>query len=69
MRYLAPTADEVARIESLGVRVAKAAIIDKWSGPREMWNKQDTIRHDSTRLANALLDLLTAQRPRLRAVR
>jgi uncharacterized cofD-like protein len=69
MRYLEPTADDVTRIESLGVRVAKAPIIDKWSGPREMWNKQDTIRHDPTRLADALLGLLKVQRPRLRAVR
>jgi uncharacterized cofD-like protein len=69
MRYLEPTADEIARIDGLGVRTATAPIIDKWSGPRELWNKQDTIRHDSTRLADALLTLVDAQRPRLRAVR
>jgi hypothetical protein len=68
MRYLEPTPDEIAAIEAQGVRVAAAAIIDKWSGPRELWNKQDTIRHDPTRLAQALLGLLKAQRPRLRAV-
>jgi uncharacterized cofD-like protein len=68
MRYLEPAGDDLARIEALGVRVAKAAVIDKWSGPRELWNKQDTIRHDSVRLAAALLGLLSAQRPRLRAV-
>jgi uncharacterized cofD-like protein len=69
MRYLEPTADEVARIEAQGVRVAKAPVIDKWSGPRELWNKQDTIRHDATRLSDALVKLMQAQRPRLRAVR
>lgn len=68
MRYLDPTAEEIARIEALGVRVTTAPIIDKWSGPRELWNKQDTIRHDATRLAAALTGLI-AQRPRLRAVR
>jgi len=68
LRYLEPTADEVARIEALGVRVAMAPVIDKWSGPRELWNKQDTIRHDAERLSEALLALLEAQRPRLRAV-
>jgi len=68
MRYLEPTADEVAKIEALGVRVASAPIIDKWSGPRELWNKQDTIRHDASRVAEALTALV-AQRPRLRAVR
>ena len=69
MRYLEPTDDEVARIESQGVRVVKAPVIDKWSGPRELWNKQDTIRHDSTRVADALVRLVGEQRPRLRAVR
>jgi uncharacterized cofD-like protein len=68
MRYLDPTAGEVARIEALGVRVVTAPVIDKWSGPRELWNKQDTIRHDATRLASALIALLAEQRPRLRAV-
>ncbi|HEV2250183.1 MAG TPA: gluconeogenesis factor YvcK family protein [Candidatus Limnocylindria bacterium] len=69
MRYLDPTADEIAKIEDLGVRVATAPIIDKWSGPRELWNKQDTIRHDPSRLGDALLKLVAARRPRLRAVR
>jgi uncharacterized cofD-like protein len=69
MRYLEPSAEEIARIEAQGVRVAAAPIIDKWTGPRELWNKQDTIRHDPTRLADALLGLVKAQRPRLRAVR
>ena len=68
MRYLDPTAEEVARIEQLGVRVTSAPIIDKWSGPRELWNKQDTIRHDPSRVADALLAVV-AERPRLRAVR
>ena len=68
MRYLDPTANEIARIEALGVRVATAPVIDKWSGPRELWNKQDTIRHDATRLASALIALLAEERPRLRAV-
>ena len=68
MRYLEPLPDEVRRIEGLGVRAASAAIIDKWSGPRELWNKQDTIRHDSARLAAALIALVDVQQPRLRAV-
>jgi uncharacterized cofD-like protein len=68
MRYLDPTAGEIARIEALGVRVVTAPVIDKWSGPRELWSKQDTIRHDATRLASALIALLAEQRPRLRAV-
>jgi uncharacterized cofD-like protein len=68
MRYLDPTPDALAKIEALGVRVASAPIIDKWSGPRELWNKQDTIRHDATRVSDALIALVAAQRPRLRAI-
>lgn len=68
MRYLDPTAAEFARIEALGVRVAAAPVIDKWSGPRELWKKQDTIRHDATRLSDALMKLMAEQRPRLRAI-
>jgi len=69
MRYLEPVAEEIERIERLGVRAVLAPIIDKWSGPRELWDKQDTIRHDPARLSAALMALLDAQRPRLRAVR
>ena len=68
MHYLEPTSEEVSKIEALGVDVAMAPIIDKWSGPRELWNKQDTIRHDPARVSNALLKLMDARRPRLQAV-
>jgi len=67
--YLEPTDREVAAIDALGVRVARAPVIDKWSGPRELWNKQDTLRHDSRRVAAALVGLLSDRRPQLRAVR
>ena len=69
MRSLDPVPDEIERIEALGVNAVLAPIIDKWSGPRELWNKQDTIRHDPARLSVALMALLEARRPRLRAVR
>ena len=69
MRYLDAAADELERIEALGVRAVLAPVIDRWSGPRELWNKQDTIRHDPARLSAALMALLDAQRPRLRAIR
>ena len=67
--YLEPTDGESAAIERLGVRVVRAPVIDKWSGPRELWNKQDTLRHDSRRAAAALVGLLSDRRPHLRAVR
>jgi len=69
LRYLEPTAEQLERIRALAVRPAAAPVIDKWSGPRELWDKQDTIRHDSRRLAEALIRLVAERRPRLRAVR
>src|SRR5258708_2456717 len=69
LRYLEPTADEIARIEALGVGAALAPVIRKWSGPRQLLNKQDTIRHHASRLSDALMGLGSAQPPRLRAVR
>jgi uncharacterized cofD-like protein len=66
--YLEPTAVEVAKVEDLGVRAVTAPVIDKWSGPRDLWLKQDTIRHDAARVATALLRLVEERRPRLRAL-
>lgn len=68
LRYLEASADEVAAIERMGVRVERAGVIDKWSGPRELWNKQDTLRHDSQRVASALVGLMDGRRPLLRAL-
>src|SRR5437879_9095540 len=66
---LDPTAEELDRIRELGVRPVTAAIIDKWSGPRDLWLKQDTIRHDPERVARALVDLVEQRRrPALRAL-
>jgi len=66
--YLEPTAAELARVRELGIRPVTAPIIDKWSGPRELWSKQDTIRHDPERVATALMRLIEERRPRLRAL-
>jgi 2-phospho-L-lactate transferase/gluconeogenesis factor (CofD/UPF0052 family) len=66
--YLQPTVDELAKVEALGVRPVTAPIIDKWSGPRDLWLKQDTIRHDAARVATALRRLVDERRPRLRAL-
>ena len=68
LAYLEPTADEVRNVERQGVRAVAAPVIDKWSGPRDLWLKQDTIRHDAARVATALLRLVEERRPRLRAL-
>jgi len=69
LELLDPTAEELERIRALGVRPVTAPIIDKWSGPRDLWLKQDTIRHDAERVARALVDLVEQRRrPALRAL-
>jgi len=69
LELLDPTRDELERIQSMGVRAVTAPIIDKWSGPRDLWLKQDTIRHDPERVAHALVELVdTRRRPALRAL-
>ena len=59
---LDPTPAELDRIRSLGVTAVSAPLIDKWSGPRELWNKLDTIRHHPDRVADALVKLAAAHR-------
>src|SRR2546428_776097 len=58
----------LVRVRELGARPVAAPIIDKWSGPRELWLKQDTIRHDPERVATAIMRLIEERRPRLRAL-
>ena len=59
--YLEPTPAEVERIRGLGVEPVLAPLIDR-SGPRELWEKLDTIRHHPGRVAEALLALLARRR-------
>src|SRR2546423_453909 len=67
--YMEPTAIELERIRGLGVRPVTAPIIDKWTGPRDLWLKQAPIRHDAERVARALVTLVDeGRRPALRAL-
>ena len=60
--YLDPTPAETDRIRALGVEPVRAPLIDTWSGPRELWDKLDTIRHHPDRVADALVALVRARR-------
>jgi uncharacterized cofD-like protein len=64
LAYLEPTATETAAIRALGVEPVLAPLIDTWSGPRELWDKLDTIRHDADRVGNALVALAGERRRR-----
>ncbi len=69
LEYMEPTALELEKIRGLHVRPVLAPIIDKWTGPRDLWLKQDTLRHDAERVARALVALVDERRrPALRAL-
>ncbi|NJN66394.1 MAG: YvcK family protein [Chloroflexaceae bacterium] len=51
---LQPYDDEIQRIEALGVHPLVNDYCEQPSPKRELWNKQDTIRHDPARLGQAL---------------
>ena len=60
--YLEPTPSELEAILDLGVEPVLAPLIDRWSGPRQLWDKLDTIRHHSDRVAEALVALVERTR-------
>lgn len=56
---VAPTTDgEIARIRALGVTPVLGHYTEELDEKRELWEKQDSIRHDPARVARALASLL-----------
>lgn len=64
LTYLEPTEAELRGIRALGVDPVLAPLIDTWSGPRRLWDKLDTIRHDADRVGDALVALARERRGR-----
>jgi uncharacterized cofD-like protein len=62
LHLLRPDAVEIAAIETLGVRPVVRELTEAVGGMRAMWNKQDTVRHDTARLGAALLEILNEPR-------
>ncbi len=58
LHLLTPDDDEIAVIAALGVRPLVRDYSEATESKRELWNKQDTIRHDPTRLSATLGELL-----------
>lgn len=54
LRLLHPTDDELDRIAALGVTPLVRNFAESGDGKRELWNKQDTIRHDPALIGMAL---------------
>jgi uncharacterized cofD-like protein len=57
LHFLRPDDAEIARIAALGVRPLVRPLTEQVQGVRELWNKQDTVRHDVTALGEALREL------------
>ncbi|HEX2186137.1 MAG TPA: gluconeogenesis factor YvcK family protein [Chloroflexota bacterium] len=59
---LALSAEELRRIDHLGVRVVAGNLIEAESEQRILWNKLDAVRHDPKLVAQELLQILLARR-------
>lgn len=64
---LLPTTHEMHNILTMNVTPVLADVADTDSGKRELWQKQDTIRHNPELIAKILMDLM-AQRQALKVV-
>ena len=62
INVLLPTDDELHKIKTMGVQPVLADVADTQSDKRELWQKQDTIRHNPELTALTLLELM-GQRP------
>lgn len=57
VNVLAPIDREIGKIRAMGVTPILADIADVTSGKRELWQKQDTIRHNPTLIAQVVMDI------------
>jgi len=58
LHLLQPDDAEIAAIEELGVRPVVRDLAERGGEQRALWNKQDSIRHDTNALSAALRDIL-----------
>jgi uncharacterized cofD-like protein len=55
------SAEELRKIAELGVRVVAGSLIEAASEERLLWNKQDTIRHDTKLVGQELAGIMAAR--------
>jgi uncharacterized cofD-like protein len=58
VQVLPTTPDEVRRVQEVGVRVLVRDLAQLTEGKRELYDKQDSIRHDPAATAAALIELM-----------
>ena len=59
VQVLLPTDDEITQIKALGVNVVVEDLAQLTEGKRDLFDKQDSIRHDPAALAQVLMGLIT----------
>jgi uncharacterized cofD-like protein len=57
---LQPDAAEIAAIAALGIQPIVRDLAEQADPQRVLWNKQDSVRHDPTKLSAALKELVTS---------
>lgn len=62
VNVLLPTDEEVHKIKTMNVKPILADIADTKSAKRELWQKQDTIRHNPDLIAETLVKLVKEHR-------
>lgn len=62
INVLLPTDDELHKIKTMSVQPVLADVADTQSDKRELWQKQDTIRHNPELTALTLLELMGQSR-------
>jgi uncharacterized cofD-like protein len=55
---LALSAEELRKIRELGVQVVAGNLIESNGAERQLWNKQDAVRHDPALVARELVEIL-----------
>lgn len=62
VNVLFPIDREIGKIRAMGVTPVLADIADVTSAKRELWQKQDTIRHNPALIAQAVMDIYSQRR-------
>jgi uncharacterized cofD-like protein len=60
---LALSAEELRKIKDLGVQVVAGNLIESSGEERQLWNKQDAVRHDPRLVARELVGIMGAPAP------
>jgi hypothetical protein len=61
VKVLLPMPAEVKRIGKLGVKTFVGDLAEESNQKRDLWQKQDSIRHDPKAVAKALMEVMSVR--------